>query len=231
MSVQNRRKKKGPRNGQSRNTIRQRRNQRNMNDESNHNITERKGLIMNAGIPRPMSPRYVYAQLDGNVVSSWTIVDITPIFPGSGDTNRTGRYVRLQDIHLLFSVNAQNADIFTNTRIVLFQWVPQSFNQPVNMGSVFETNNYIYSPYNVDAAESYTILWDTFAAQSGTGSNPTPSGNLVYNKLFTRGFHRDQLYGAVTAGSFHKIYFAYLSNSALIPFPALSGVSTVRFNT
>jgi len=190
-----------------------------------------KDILSRRVMPFMSSERYIETQLDGNVVSTWTLIDITPITQGSGDTNRQGRYARIDEMEMLFSLNAQNADIFTNTRIMLIQWKPQSINQLINMANVMQTNNYIYSPVNADGIEAFTILYDSFEAQSGTGSAPTQTGNEAFRVVCRAGFVKNQLYAQASSSSFNKIYFCYISDSALIPFPALKGVSTVTFFT
>jgi hypothetical protein len=201
-----------------------------VNDDSTI-YTNTKPISFSTAIPRLVSPRYILTQLDGNCVSSWTIVDVTPILQGTGDTNRLGRYARVHQLEMHYSLNAQNADIFSRVRVVLVQWKPESGNQPFNMAEVFQTNNYIYSPYNIDAAGGYSFLYDESFAMSGTASAPTVSGCIIRRIRCNKGFQKNQLYASLTAQSFNKIFFCYLSDSALIPFPSLSGVGTVKFFT
>jgi len=190
-----------------------------------------KDILASRPIPILSSDRYIEFQLDGNEVGSWTLVDVTPIAQGTGDTNRQGRYARLDRMQFLFSFNAQNADIFTNTRVMIIQWFPQSLNQLINMANVMQTNNYVYSPINADGAEAFKVLYDSFEAMSGTGSNPTPTGNQAIRIILNRGFKKNQLYAQGSTSSFNKIYFCYISDSSLLPFPNLKGVSTVTFFT
>jgi hypothetical protein len=194
-------------------------------------ITNTKLTFPNAGIPRLVSPRYIIVSLNMNVLSLYTIIDLMPVNQGVGDNNRLGRYCRIKNIMLDFELSTQNADIFTNTRYLLVQWVPQSINQVITAASILQTPSDIHSPYNVDAAESYTILYDSKNAQSGTASVPTPTGYLNVLKKFNSGFHKNQLYANATSSSFHKIYFMAISNSSLAPFPVIAGNSTINFFT
>jgi hypothetical protein len=188
-----------------------------------------KSIMANEKGPKFYEGKYIETQLDGNVVGNWTIVDCTAIAQGTGDTNRIGRWVRLKQLQFNFSLNAQNADIFTNTRIVILQWRPQSNNQVINMANVFQTNNYVFSPYNADGIQGFHVLYDSFSAQSGTGSAPTVSGNLAFDIVINSGFIKNLLFAALTTSSFNKIYFCYISDSSLIPFPSFKGVAPIGF--
>jgi hypothetical protein len=213
------------------------RNNNRSNRNNNGNVVpyynNQKQIIANAGFPRVMltSPRYIEVDIGMNVVGSWTIIDLLPVTQGIGDSNRLGQMIRVHDIDIIGSLNAQNADIFTDTRLVLFQWTHQSALLPPNMANVMQDVNSFYSPYNRDACKCYTILSDIKFTQSGTGSNPSPSGNLLYLVKLFKNFVKNIIMANATSSGFDKFYLAGISTSSLIPFPRLEGRCMIRFAT
>jgi hypothetical protein len=183
-------------------------------------------------IPRMIDPRYIDINLGMSVVSLWTLVDMTPVTQGVGDTQRLGRYTRLNRAELQFTIDAQNADVFTTVRFLVVQWVPQSSNQPFTMNEVLQLANDVNSFYNVDAGSGYKILHDEKLAMSGTITNPTISGfQTIYRRVNLRRANKNQLYAIGTVTSFNKLFFVAISNSNISPFPAIVGYSRVYFST
>jgi len=183
-------------------------------------------------IPKLLDPRYIDTNLGMSVTSVWTNVDITPVVQGAGDNNRTGRYTRLTNAELQFTVEAINADVFTAVRFLVVQWEPQSNNQVFTMSAVMQIINDVNSFYNVDASEGVRIIHDEKLTLTGTASVPTTSGyQTKVLKLNLSKAKRNQLYAQGTTSSFNKLFFVAISNSSVAPFPNIVGYSRVYFNT
>jgi len=182
-------------------------------------------------VPYMKSPRYIDVDISLNsVISNWSIVDMTPITQGAGNSNRVGPYARIMRVEVGFQMLAINADIFTATRFMIIQWLPQSNNQAFTMSEVMQTNNSLNSFTNFDASAGFSVLEDHKITQAGTPSAPTATGYLSYDFVVDlRRCMRNQLYATNTTSSFGKLFFVAISNSSVAPFPSIQGISRTYF--
>lgn len=156
-------------------------------------------------------------------------VNTTPNFttilvPALGNTEneRIGDTITLKSLYYNYSVQYEDS---TNVfRIIIFQWMQDSsLNAPI-VNSILEqssatTQDYVYSPYSMNNAQNYRILYDRthLVQQQGT--------QIVHRKGYITKFpNRKIVFTNASGGSVSnikrgQIYVLTMSDSSVAPHP------------
>lgn len=198
--------------------------------QSPYNYSNMNNAAQPWRVPFGTQIKYFDTNLSMTVVGNWTIVDITGMTQGPGVIQRIGNLVQLHEITLNFLIDAQNTDVFTAVRFAVVQWVPESDLVSITGGSVYETNNDVTSFANWDKTRNYRILKDVRIAMSGTSGGPTIAGYQTFSfDVPIRKAARTLTFNGATDAC-NKVYFMALGNSALAPFPNLTGRARLLFS-
>jgi len=193
-------------------------------------------LVQGNGYQKPISQgktikKFVDVGFSVNVNSIGTIpAGMCQITQGVGVSQRTGDTVFWDSIFINYEFVTQNADIFNTSRIIMFQWHPNSNLSVPVVTDVLQTA-VLFSMYDWQFSNQYTILYDRVHNQSGTATNPCSSGNQSYlgNIPFRKGTVRKSQFAPVTALGSEQFYLLLISDSLVAPFPLFNATTRVIF--
>jgi len=141
------------------------------------------------------------------------------------------------DFHMQM-VNGQGAtgDIYNNIRLILFQWHPNTTPAALDVFIAGPSGGPdVYSQYNHDKRQMFTILWDKNFTTVGNASAATsPNTNFVTTGIkkfripLTKAQKKVQYSGGTTSGT-NRIYLAFVSDSALATHPTLAYTTKIVF--
>jgi len=164
------------------------------------------------------------------VTSTGTILPgICNIAQGIGVTQRTGDTVYWEQLFLNYTINAQNSDVFSNCRVIVFQWHPSSAIAVPLVTDILQTAS-IYSQYDWQFSNQYAIIFDRVHFLSGTSTAPTVGGNQgFFGEIPLSDTVRKGEYApAVTTGS-QQYYILVISDSVIAPFPNYTGTTRIVY--
>lgn len=221
-------------------------------NKNNNNKKNKKARIKNLGLPYANMMNSIVVESNGyqksktqgksaahfidtintiNVSTVGTIVALCPIAQGVTVNQRTGDTVDWRSLHINYDVVTQNADIVNNTRVILFQWHVNTILAAPVMTDILQTVS-VYSMYDWQFSNQYTILYDRVHLQSGIATAPASSGNQGYfgQIPFRKGCKlQGQFNPALNSGS-HQFYLLVISDSLIAPFPLLNVTTRVVFS-
>lgn len=158
------------------------------------------------------------------VDTTGTVVDLSAVPQGDTDVSRDGDQLMASSISFRYHVTV--ADSYNITRVILFQWYPQTnpgVSDVLNVAAGLE----VLSPYETDKASQFKILYD----RSHTTNQPYSGGAFstqVVSKKIRIPRSKMQFVAASTTGS-NKIYALYISDSAVATHPQMSSVYKLNF--
>jgi hypothetical protein len=195
----------------------------NTNMVINHVDIRGNGRQTRKRIPGIPDNKYVDIAQSGSISASGSILGgITNISQGISVSQRIGDSILCEKLFMNYTINAQNSDIFSNCRIIVFQWHPNDTLAAPLVTSVLQSAN-IYSMYNWQLSNQYVICYDTIHFMSGLATAPSDSGNQGYfgTVNLSKIQKRVEFTAASTAGS-NELFILAISDSVLAPFPLLN---------
>lgn len=179
--------------------------------------------------------RYTDARVIGSSPSTVaTITDVLLVSAGTTPSTRVADTGRIREVFLNMSVFLVNADIYTTTRFIMFQWHPSTGIALPIAGDILQDPTQYDSFYSWGWSQNYTILLDTISPSAGISTSITDSSNLTYyGKVPLRGIEGFDPYLQWLAGAqtgTNHIFILFMSNSAIAPFPVLDYATRVVFD-
>jgi hypothetical protein len=156
-----------------------------------------------------------------NIMASGTILPGTvQVSQGAGVSQRVGNRIYIERAFFNYNITQLNSDTVTQSRIIIFQWMPSSSIVPPVVLDILETVNDVQSMYNWEFSNQYRIIYDQVFFQSGTSTNPTATSNVGhYGEIdITRAIKALEFTGVSALGS-HQLYILVISDSLIAPFP------------
>lgn len=158
------------------------------------------------------------------------LAGICSIPQGITVNQRTGDTAFWKELSINYQLDTQNADIFTTTRVIVFQWHPNSLLIGPVVTDILQTAN-VRSMYDWQYSNQYRILYDKVHFQSGIAAAPDSSGNQGYFgpiniKSATK---RAQFATASVAGS-EQFYILLISDSLIAPFPNFTATTRITYS-
>jgi len=167
------------------------------------------------------------AVFSAGVSTSGTIVDLTQILQGNNVNTRTGDCVYIEKLFINYSVNSLSSDLFTNLRVIVFQWKPNTAisANPLPASTLQNVATYgIYNFYDWQFSNQFKILYDRVHSLVGNATSGASSGNQNWFgeiPLKGRAVKRIEFaFGSVNGSC--KIYACFISDSAIAPFPQIN---------
>jgi len=159
------------------------------------------------------------------------VVDLTSIAQGVGVSAREGDAIELVELLLNFNLVTQNADIFTTTRVIIFQWIPNDATVAPALGNVMQNSASTTPFYNWQGAEEYRILHDETFYLSGTTTAPTNSGlqGRTGQVISLAPAKKRVLFTAGAATGSCKLFMLIWSDSLVAPFPSYIGTTRLKY--
>lgn len=178
-----------------------------------------------------MTTKYSDVVVSGTTITSaGTVTPLTNIAQGVTVNQRVGDSALLEALFLNFDVNVANSDVFTTSRILVFQWlVNTALHVPV-IADILQTASTL-SMVNFNTSNQYIVLLDELIFQSGLATAPTATSLVGRSHAISVSSAKKRLEwnAAVTTGS-NQIFILYISDSAIAPFPGLNYTSRVLFD-
>lgn len=167
------------------------------------------------------------------------------IAQGTTDVTRIGDQITWAghvDLKLrILNSTGVGADDYNTTRVILFQWHPNSTPADTDILLVGPSGvTDVYSQYNHDRRTEYCIVFDRTYVTAGPGlaaTAPFGAGSLTQvhtYKIPLKGIHgsyfqkKVQYVGAGITGT-NRFYLMFASDSAVAPHPVFTGSSKVVF--
>ena len=162
--------------------------------------------------------------------STGSVTALATIPTGSGVRQRTGDTVRLLRMFINYDIDAINADVFTSTRVIIFQWLPNTTVGGLPTAANILQSVSTISMYHFQNANQYRILYDKVHFQAGITAAPTASGYQGYygNVQLSSALKQLEFSEAVSTGS-NQVFLLLVSNSLIAPFPNLALQSRVIY--
>jgi len=217
------------------------------------NLNKRQKRQVSVMIHREQELKYFFFRRAAANVTTTPLIDFTPFDVPQGDADNTRDADRLRwcgtmeiNLQIVNGLGA-TADIYNNVRFVVFQWHPTTTGTPypaTNGTDVFMTGPSgsvdIYSVYNHDTRQNYTILYDRVFTTIGCGNNGVATGaNVGVTDMTTTGVHQLRIpltkarknvqFVAGGLQGTNRLGLFYVSDSALATHPTLAFMSKVFF--
>jgi len=156
--------------------------------------------------------------------AAWVIGIVSAVPQGDTDSSRDGdRLMWCGTMEFNYQyVNGQAAgsDTMSNGRVLIIQWHPNSVPTVPNIllnGPSGSPD--IYSVYNHDLRQQYTVLYDNHVyvvgnEQSAPNANITPSTGIIRVRLPTNKWAKQAQYAAGTTNGTNQIYIIYGSDTS-----------------
>jgi len=165
-----------------------------------------------------------------NLAAGASINVLSGIPQGAAQSQRVGDSVLIDHCQYTYAIVQLNADIYSDSRVIIFQWHPNSTltSTPVLADILPNTAAVgLYSAYNWQYRNQYTILHDELWSMSGLTTAPTSTSAI--SKLNIRIHPRKKKIvfapGAITGSGL--LWLLTISDSAAAPFPLFS----IQFRT
>jgi len=173
-----------------------------------------------------IEPKYYdVLSLANNIGAGATLFLLSTIAQGTGQSQRTGDFVRVLRIIHNFNLYCFNSDICTTTRLIFFQWIPSTASFVPLVASILEApaSSNVYSHLNFQIQSNYRVLKDTSYRQAGTATAPTDTSVMgLTGESIPIGPNPEIEFGlGVTSGTCHYFVLA-ISDSVVAPFPQYS---------
>jgi hypothetical protein len=123
--------------------------------------------------------------LNQNVTAGGAVSALVNVPQGDTQSQRVGDVIFMSRMEFTFSLEMANADIYATSRIIIFQWFPNTI---PTVASVLESPGslFCYSNYNFQNKDLYSIHFDKMYHQSGTATAPTESTNVGVKQMRVR---------------------------------------------
>jgi len=162
-----------------------------------------------------------------NAASTTTVATIlaTAIPQGVAQNQRVADTVFVHALDIRMNITTANSDVFNCARFLWFLWWQNSASVTPNPNSIVENSSTygIYSHYNFEGREYFSLLKDCVFNMTGTLTDPTANSQHVYTMRIPLSEHRIDFNTGVTNGTGH-IYFQNYSDSSIAPWPVFNAV-------
>jgi len=144
---------------------------------------------------------------------------LTPISQGEGQSERIADTIFIHNMDIRFNIVTANSDIYNLARFVWFIWWQNTASVTPNGNSIWENTSSegIFTMWNFQGREYYSILKETTFNMTGTAAGPTANSQQFLCDRIGMGEHRIDFNTGANSGVGH-IYTQYMSDSALAPF-------------
>jgi len=157
-----------------------------------------------------------------NAGSGATLVTVSAIPQGVAQGDRVGDQINFHDFTFNFQIVQINADLYSNFRIMFFQWKVNTGLQTPTLADILQNTSAIglYSMTNWPLRDQFNILYDEIHGMSGsTTSLTSQSDNAWINLKLSRRPKRRVIFNAGATSGSNQIYLLVISDSAIAPFP------------
>jgi len=162
-----------------------------------------------------------------NVGSGGTLTSLATIPQGAAQSNRVGDHIIADHLRLHMNIIQSNTDVYTSVRSIVFQWYPNTALTAPAVASILQnsTGNGLWTDFNFQYRQQYTVLYDMTHSGAGLAAAPTASTNFSFRRpvkiripLRTNGIE----FTPGATSQTNSIWLLQISDSAVTPFPIVS---------
>jgi len=155
---------------------------------------------------------------------------LTNIGQGVGVSQRTGDTVFYKKLFLNYTIDAQNSDIFSNGRVIVFQWKPNTTLLAPTVADILQTTS-MYSMYDWQNSNQYIIIYDKIHSLAGLATAPSASGNQNFfgSISLSKALKRVEFTTAAAGGS-NQLFLLIIGDSVLAPFPTFTYQTRITYS-
>jgi len=167
------------------------------------------------------------------VASTGDVFPLLNVTQGVSSSQRVGDSGWLEKMYINFKLNTANSDVYTTSRIIIFQWLPNTSlaGGSPTAGQILQTvTEGPLSFYDFQNSNQFIILLDLIIGQSGTADSPTTSSNVIWGGEIPLRCNRKIEWSQGTTFGSNQIYLLDISDSVLAPFPILNLNSRIFFD-
>jgi hypothetical protein len=167
----------------------------------------------------PHMHKFVDTTATTTITSAGATAALTSIAQGNQVGQRDGDMGTLQQFFFNFSCDAANADIFTRSRIILFQWYPNTALIAPVIGNILQTAS-PYAFYNYDLSNQYHIIKDFMISSAGLAAAPTSASSIFFGDYIDiRSCKKRMEWSPASVNGSNQLFLLYVSDSLIAPFP------------
>jgi len=165
--------------------------------------------------------KYFDTAYSGGVTTAPTYFSVSLVPQGVSQSQRIGDFIIAERFEVRGNFVQTNSDIISSTRLLLFNWLPNTAVLLPGSTSILENPGSvtINSFYNYEGRQEYIVRHDVTYRLSGLATAPTQSSNL--SASFTISNIGKIVYNLAATNGTHQLYFLVLSDSAILPYPAV----------
>jgi len=160
-----------------------------------------------------------------------TLSLLSGITQGAAQAQRVGDQVELVSLEITYEVVQANTDIYSNTRVLIFQWFPNTTLIAPVLASILYNTAAIgpYSQYNWQYRDQYHVIYDKLFSQAGISTSVASSTNMSVLRHRLTNFRKPIKYTPGTAAGSNHLYFLFMSDSTIAPFPVGSFATRLEY--
>jgi len=153
--------------------------------------------------------------------SGGMIANVSDPPQGDAQSQRVGDSLEIRSITFSYQSTQVNSDIYSDTRIICFQWFPNTiFSSPTLASILYNTSAIgLWSGLTYQYRDQFHVHFDQVLSQSGTTVSVSGTSNIaIHNKRVT-GFRKKIVFSPAATNAENHIFFLFVSDSAATPFP------------
>jgi len=164
--------------------------------------------------------------------TSGQVVNLFGPAQGSTTSSRVGDTLFYDKMWLNYSVSQLNSDLISATRVIIFQWHPNSALLAPNVADIMQlAADNVYSFYDWQYSNQSIILYDRVHVQAGSATEAASSGNQGYFGEIDLSKARKRVeFDNGTVNGSNLIYLLITSDSNITPFPNVALKSRISFS-
>jgi len=155
---------------------------------------------------------------------------LTGVTQGVGQSQRVADMLEYDHVNFTYSIQQANADIYSDVRVIIFQWHPNTTltGSPVLANILPNTAAIgLYSATNWQYRDQFTILYDKLWSLSGLATAPTSTTTVNGHNIRLNNMRKKVTFspGAITGDNL--LWLLTISDSSIAPFPLFN----IQFRT
>jgi len=162
------------------------------------------------------------SQSAANIGAGATVSALTAVPQGVTQSERVGDQMEFVDCEFTYQLVQANADIYSDVRVIIFQWFPNTTisGAPVLADILPNTAAVgLYSAYNWQYRSQYHILFDKLWSLAGLTTAPTSKTAVSQLNVRLKNMRKEVVFTPGTTNGSNLLWLLTISDSVIAPFP------------
>lgn len=157
----------------------------------------------------------------GSIGSGGTFENVSDPPQGSAQSQRTGDSIEVRSVVFSYQSVQLNADIYSDTRIICFQWFPNTILGAPALASILYNTSAIglWSGLTYQYRDMFRVHYDQVLSQVGTVTSTATTSNVSIHNVKITGFRKKIIFSPAATNAENHIFFLFVTDSAATPFP------------